>query len=124
MLKLRGRADASGPAWPLTDDVWRVCLPAERSDRDGARDGGPVESLACLVRAGQPAPPGYGLYLTTDPETGTLAGPGTPRRATPPAPGPVLKLGPELTHLSPGDIIHVPAGGSPGDGALEELRQA
>ena len=111
MLKLRGRADASGQAWPLADDVWRVCLPADRdSDRDGAGDQGPAKSLACLVRAGQPAPPGYGLYLTTDPETGTLAVPGTPRLAIPPAPGPVLKLGPELAHLSPGDIIHVAAG--------------
>ena len=90
MLKLRGRADASGQAWPLADDVWRVCLPADRgSDRDGAGDQGPAKSLACLVRAGQPAPPGYGLYLTTDPETGTLAVPGTPRLAIPPTPGPV-----------------------------------
>jgi len=111
MLKLKGRADASGLAWPLADDVWRVCLPADRdTDRDGAGDEGPAKSLACLVRAGQPAPPGYGLYLTTDPETGTLAVPGTLRRATPPTPGPVLKLGPELAHLSSGDIIHVPVG--------------
>jgi len=109
MLKLMGRA--GGPAWPVADDVWRVCLPADSdSDRDGAGDEGPAKSLACLVRAGQPAPSGYGLYLTTDPETGTLAVPGTPRRATRGAPGPVLKLGPELAHLSPGDIIHVPAG--------------
>ena len=73
MLKLRG-PPTQGLAWPLADDVWRVCLPADRdSDRDGAGDQGPSKSLACLVRAGQPAPPGYGLYLTTDPETATLA---------------------------------------------------
>ena len=107
MLKLKGRVDASELASPLADDVWRVCLPA---DSDGDGDEGPTKSLACLVRAGQPAPPGYGLYLMADPEMGTLAVPGTPRRAIPGAPSPVLKLGPELAHLSPGDIIHVPAG--------------
>ncbi len=112
MLKLKGRADASGLPWPLDDDVWRVCLPADRdSDRDGTVDEGPAKSLACLVRAGQPAPPGYGLYLTTDAETGTLPVPGTPGGATPGTPGPALKLGPELAHLSPGDIIHVSTGG-------------
>ena len=42
-------------------------------------------------------------------QTGTLPVPGTPSRDTGP-PGPVLKLGPELAHLSAGDIIHVPAG--------------
>ena len=78
MLKLKGRADASGLARPLADDVWRVCLPEERdSDREGAGDDGPAKSLACLVR-GQPAALGYGLYLTLDPETGTLAYPGLP----------------------------------------------
>ena len=87
MLKLRGRADASGLAWPLADDVWRVCLPAD-SDRDGAGDKGPAKSLACLVRAGQPAPPDYGLYVTTDPETGTLAVPGTPGTRDTPSPRP------------------------------------
>jgi len=109
MLKLMGRA--GGPAWPVADDVWRVCLPEDgEGDRDCTGDERPAKSLACLVRAGRPAPPGYGLYLTTEAETGTLAVPGTPRRAIPGAPGPVLKLGPELAHLNPGDIIHVPAG--------------
>ena len=75
------------------------------------RAEGPAKSLACLVRAGQLAPPGYGLYLTTEAGTRTLAVPGTPRRAIPGAPGPVLTLGPELAHLNPGDIIHVPADG-------------
>jgi hypothetical protein len=111
MLKLIGCADASGLAWPLADDVWRVCRPEDGdSDRDGAGDDGRAKSLACLVRAGQPAPPGYGLYLTTEAETGTLAVSRAPRRAIPGTPGPVLKLGPELAHLSSGDIIHVPAG--------------
>jgi His-Xaa-Ser system radical SAM maturase HxsC len=87
MLKLIGRADASGPARLAADDVWRVCLP---------EDGNPATSLACLLREGQPVSPGYGLYLTTQDQV-------------PRAPGPVLRLGPELAHLSPGDIIYVPA---------------
>ena len=110
MLKLKGRADASGQAWPVADDVWRVCLPEDGgSGHDGSGNEGPAKSLACLVQAGRPAPPGYGLYLATPAETGTVAVPGTPSRAIPEPPGPVLKLGPELAHLSAGDIIHVPA---------------
>jgi His-Xaa-Ser system radical SAM maturase HxsC len=101
VLKLIGRADASGLVRPGTDDVWRVELP---EDRDRGHDGVGCEEhakpLACLVRAGQSGPPGYGLYLTTETEVETLA-----------APGPVLKLGPELAHLTSGDIIHVAAGG-------------
>lgn len=57
-------------------------------------------SLACLLRAGQSVPSGYGLYLTTEvsPETSAI-------------PGPVLRLGPELAHLDADDIIQVhPAG--------------
>ena len=110
MLKLIGHADASGLALPVADDVWRVYLPGDGdSDRDGAGDESPAKSLACLVRAGQPAHPGYGLYLTTEAETGTLAVPGTPRGAVPGTCAAVLKLGPELAHLNPGDIIHVSA---------------
>jgi His-Xaa-Ser system radical SAM maturase HxsC len=101
VLKLIGRADASGLVRPGADDVWRVELPADQDrGRDGVSHEEHAESLACLVTAGQPAPPGYGLYLTTETEVETLA-----------APGPVLKLGPELAHLTSGDIIYVPAGG-------------
>ena len=67
MLKLSGRADASGLAGPVADDVWRVCLPEDAgSDRSGAGED-PARSIACLLRDGQAAPPGYGLYLM--PET-------------------------------------------------------
>jgi His-Xaa-Ser system radical SAM maturase HxsC len=101
VLKLIGRADASGLVGPGTDDVWRVEVPADRDRRhDGVSCEELAKSLACLVRAGQSRPPGYGLYLTTETEVETLA-----------APGPVLKLGRELAHLTSGDIIHVSAGG-------------
>jgi His-Xaa-Ser system radical SAM maturase HxsC len=95
MLKLSGRAEAVGLTGVVGDDVWRVCLPgSERTDTNAGRP------LACLVRGGQAAPPGYGFYLTT----GTAPG-------TPALPGPTLRLGPELDHLDAGDIIHVPADG-------------
>ena len=95
MLKLSGRTEAVGFTGMLTDDVWRVCLPGD----EGA-DAGPGRPLACLVRGGQAAPPGYGSYLTRGTEPGTAA-----------LPGPTLRLGPELDHLDAGDIIHVPADG-------------
>jgi His-Xaa-Ser system radical SAM maturase HxsC len=102
MLKLRGHADAIGLARPIADDIWRVCLPAgQDSGRD--RDEDLAQPLACLVQAGQAVPPGYGLYLTTQTDSASV----TITRA----PGPVLKLGGELAHLGPGDIIHVPADG-------------
>jgi His-Xaa-Ser system radical SAM maturase HxsC len=94
MLRLTGRADPSGLDSQAAGDVWRVCLP---KPFDG---GGVSRSLACLLRAGQPVPSGYGLYLTTEdsPETSAI-------------PGPVLRLGPELGHLDGDDIIQVhPAG--------------
>jgi His-Xaa-Ser system radical SAM maturase HxsC len=100
MLRLTGRARASALAGPVGDGVWRVFLP---EDRDRAGDAAPAEPLACLVRAGQPAPPGYGLYLTIEDDAGPPAIPG--------ALGPVLMLGPALAHLSSDDIIHVPADG-------------
>ncbi len=113
MLKLLGRADASGLAGPAADDVWRVCLPEDAgSDRSGED---PAASIACLLRDGQVAPPGYGLYLMAGDEAGKR--PGTPRAAgargpgIPGVPGPVLRLGPELAHLDAGDIIHVPDDG-------------
>jgi His-Xaa-Ser system radical SAM maturase HxsC len=110
MLKLLGRADASGLAGPVADDVWRVCLPEDAGTDHSGED--PAASIACLLRDGQAAPPGYGLYLMTGDEPGNR--PGTPRTArarNPEIPGPVLKLGPELAHLDAGDIIHVPGDG-------------
>ena len=93
MLKLTGRADATRLTGPLADDVWRVCLPEDPDvDRSGA--------LACLLRDGQAAPPGYGLYLMAGHEAGMAA-----------ALGPVLRLGPDLVHLDRGDIIGVPEDG-------------
>ena len=97
MLKLRGRADASGFAGPLADDVWRVCLP---ENVPGGRGEEPVRPLACLLRDGQAAPPGYGLYLMSGHEPGTSG-----------VVGPLLRLGSELAHLDAGDIIHVPGDG-------------
>ena len=101
MLKLIGRADMSGVAEPVNTDVWRVQLPG---DRVSIRDETAAQFLACLVQPGQPVPPGYGLYVTT------ADGVGPPLRSAQ-APGPVLRLGSELAHLSSGDIIHVPAEG-------------
>lgn len=101
MLKLIGRADVSGLVGPVTDDVWRVELPEDQdSRRNRVSDEPHLKSIACLLKAGQPAPPGYRLYLTIEADL-----------ETPPTPGPVLKLGPGLAHLSSGDIIHVPTGG-------------
>jgi His-Xaa-Ser system radical SAM maturase HxsC len=104
VLKLIGRADANGMTWPATEDVWRVQLAGDRdSGRDDTSTEDPLKSLACLTKAGQPVPSGYGLYLTTKAEAAAIAPPGTL--------APVLKLGPELAHLNSGDIIHVAAGG-------------
>jgi His-Xaa-Ser system radical SAM maturase HxsC len=80
MFKPTGRAEVTGP---LGDDVWRVCLPGESP-------GG--QSLACLIRDGVDPPAGFGLYLTVSPGS---------------APGPVLRLDPELAHIDAGDIIYV-----------------
>ena len=116
MLKLMGRADASGLAGPVADDVWRVCGPEDAdNDRGGTGDEGQARAIACLLRDGQAAPPGYRLYLIAGNDrgrrTGTLRaelrGPG----AASDMPGPVIRLGPELAHLDAGDIIHVPADG-------------
>jgi His-Xaa-Ser system radical SAM maturase HxsC len=100
VLKLIGRADASGVAGPVTDDVWRVQLPGEPIS---IRDENSAKSVACLVKPGEPMPTGYGLYVTTESGAETV----------PPseAPGAVLKLGSELAHVGSGDIIHVPPGG-------------
>jgi His-Xaa-Ser system radical SAM maturase HxsC len=89
MLKLSGRAEPAGLMRPATDDVWRVCLPDVND---------PGESLACLLPAGEQSVDGYGLYLAH--ESGPLA-----------APGPVIRLGQDLSHIEAGDIIHVPADG-------------
>ena len=103
MLKLLGRADASGLSGPVPEDVWRICLPP---DADGDHSGGEEQAgpLACLLRDGRAAPPGYGLYLVTGNQSGTRSG-------LPEMPGPALRLGPELAHLDADDIIHVPADG-------------
>ena len=116
MLKLMGRADASGLAGPVADDVWRVCLPEDAgSDRSGAGDEDSAKSIACLLRDGQAAPPGYGLYLMPGNEPGmrpgTLVVAGVPGPGMSEMPSPVLRLGPELAHLDAGDIIHVPDDG-------------
>jgi His-Xaa-Ser system radical SAM maturase HxsC len=116
MLTLIGRADATGLAGPVAGDVWRVGLPDDAdSDLSGTGGQDPATSIACLLRDGQAAPPGYGLYLIAGNEPGNR--PGTPRLAGsrgPGAsgmPGPVLRLGPDLAHLDAGDIIHVPGDG-------------
>jgi His-Xaa-Ser system radical SAM maturase HxsC len=116
MLKLMGRADASGLTGPMADDVWRVCLPEDTDgDRSSPGDQNAARSIACLLRDGQAAPAGYGLYLMASPEAED--GLETPRAAgargsgVPEIPGPVLRLGPELVHLDAGDIIHVTADG-------------
>jgi len=113
MLKLLGRADASELPGPLADDVWRVCLPEDAgSDRSGAAGEGPAKPIACLLRDGQAAPPGYGLYLMAGNELGMKPGaPGVAGARGGENPGPVLRLGPELAHLDAGDIIHVPDDG-------------
>jgi His-Xaa-Ser system radical SAM maturase HxsC len=106
MLKITGRANASGLTGPVADDVWRVCVP---QDADTDRGGpGAAGSLACLLRDGQAAPRGYGLYLMAGSENGTA---GAPSLGGSEAPGPVLGIGPELAHLDTGDIIHVPDDG-------------
>jgi His-Xaa-Ser system radical SAM maturase HxsC len=100
MLKLIGRADTSRVAGPLTDDVWRIQLPG---DPISGRDQRSAKSVACLVKPGESMPTGYGLYVMTD------SGAETAPRSE--APASILKLGPELAHLSSGDIIHVPSDG-------------
>ena len=113
MLKLLGRADATGLPGPVADDVWRICLPEDAdSDRSGAAGEGPAKPIACLLRDGQAAPPGYGLYLMAGKKPGMRPGtPGVAGARGPEMPGPVLRLGPELAHLDAGDIIHVPEDG-------------
>jgi His-Xaa-Ser system radical SAM maturase HxsC len=115
MLKLTGRAVASGLGGPLVDDVWRVCLPGDAgNDCDWAGDDSTTKRLACLLQAGQPAPPGYGLYLLA--ESGaemrpwTAEMPGVLGSLVSEMPCPLLRLGPELVHLDAGDIIHVADG--------------
>ena len=116
MLKLMGRADASGLAGPVADDVWRVCLPEDAdSDRSGTADEDPATSIACLLRDGQAAPPGCGLHLIAGNQPGNRPGTSGAGGSRGPGasgmPGPVLRLGPELAHLDAGDIIHVPDDG-------------
>lgn len=89
MLKLTGRTEPVGFALPPAGDVWRVCLTGE--DRPGKR-------LACLVPEGEQPVAGYGLYLFRE---------SRPRAA----PGPGIRLGPELSHLEAGDIVHLSADG-------------
>jgi len=108
MLKLTGRADASGLAGPISGDVWRICLPEDiDSDRSGGED--PATSIACLLRDGQAAPPGYDLYLMPGNKPGMRSG--TSGSEVSGMPGPMLRFGPELAHLDAGDIIHVPGDG-------------
>jgi His-Xaa-Ser system radical SAM maturase HxsC len=116
MLKLTGRANASGLAGPVSDDVWRICLPRDAdSDRSSLGGQDPAKAIACLLRAGQAAPPGYGLYLMTGDEAEVSVEksrpPGVPSPELSGTPGPLLRLGPELAHLDAGDIIHVPDDG-------------
>jgi len=113
MLKLIGRADASGLTGPVNGDVWRVCLPEEPDiDRGGADAEDPAKSLACLLRDGQAALPGYGLYLMAGSGAEIRPGmAGAPSFGKSEIPGPVLRLGPDLAHLDTGDIIHVPEDG-------------
>ena len=59
MLKLLGRADASGLAGPVADDVWRVCLPEDAdSDRSGAGAKAPPSPSHACCGTGRPHPPG------------------------------------------------------------------
>jgi His-Xaa-Ser system radical SAM maturase HxsC len=113
MLKLTGRADASALTGPVAGDVWRVCLPGDPAiNRSGADAEGPARSLACLLRDGQAAPPGYGLYLMAGSEAGIRpAMAWAPSLGESEIPGPVLRLGLDLAHLDTGDIIHVPEDG-------------
>lgn len=89
MLKLSGRTEGAGFAPSFGGDVLRVGVPGEED---------PEKPLACLMLPGVRPVAGYGLYLTR--EAGALT-----------APGPVIRLGPELAHIEPGDVIHVPSDG-------------
>ena len=113
MLKLTGRADASALTRPVAGDVWRVCLPEDPAiNRSGVDAEGPARSLACLLRDGRAAPPGYGLYLMAGSGAGIRpAMTWAPSLGQSEIPGPVLRLGRDLAHLDTGDIIHVPENG-------------
>jgi His-Xaa-Ser system radical SAM maturase HxsC len=116
MLKLMGRANATGLTGPVADDIWRICLPEDAdSDRGGADGEDPAAPIACLLRDGQAAPPGYGLYLMAGNEPGkgpeTLETDASHGSVASEMPGPVLRLGPDLAHLDTGDIIHIPSDG-------------
>ena len=65
MLKLIGRADASGLAGPVADDVWRVCLP-EDAHRGRATKTPPGPSRACCGMGRSHRP---GMACTSSPET-------------------------------------------------------
>ena len=112
MLKLIGRADVTGLAGPVADDVWRVCLPEDADSNLGSiGEKGANTSVACLLREGRDAPPGYGLYLVAGNEPGMPEAAGSRGRGVPEIPREVLRLAPELAHLDAGDIIHVPGDG-------------
>jgi His-Xaa-Ser system radical SAM maturase HxsC len=113
VLKLRDRADSNRLAEPLADDVWRVCLPEVAGADSGAGGEHDAKSIACLLRDGQAAPPGYGLYLIAANEPGKRLGTfgGAPGSGESGMPGPVLRLGSALAHLDAGDIIHVSGDG-------------
>jgi His-Xaa-Ser system radical SAM maturase HxsC len=90
MLKLSGRTRTAGFTRPAAHDVWRVCSPGENDA---------TKPLACLVPEGERPVAGFGLYLVR--AAGSLA-----------TSVPVIELGSELSHLEPGDVIHVlPDGG-------------
>ena len=101
-----------------------ACLRTQQRPQRRRRED-PARSLACLLRDGQAAPPGYGLYLMAGNKPGMRPGTaGAPGPGVAEMPGPVLRLGPELAHLDAGDIIHVPERRPPGHRAVEELRPA
>ncbi len=84
MMKLSGRARPEGLPGLVDPPVWRVC---------GA-DQKPADlPLACLVGDQQAIPAGHRLYLTFSQDL-------LP-------PGAVIRLPPELSHLTSGDIIGI-----------------
>jgi His-Xaa-Ser system radical SAM maturase HxsC len=115
MLKLLGRADASGLAGPLTDAIWRVSLIPDTSSGRDDDDTDSRKSIACLLKDGQPAPSGYGLYLVGYPGAGsrieTVRSAKAAWSEVSEMPVPALRLGPELAHLDAGDIIEISADG-------------